>query len=401
MQTLRHAALFVLAVLALAACGREPAHPTKAPEPKTVQDVIIGVVTTAEMDENAEVTGTVKSRTSTTLSSKIVGKILVMNVREGSEVQAGQLLVELDDSDTFAQVRRAEASVREAESAIPEVDRAIAAANAARVAVEAQRELAATTLTRYQRLLDRKSVAPQEHDQVVARHKVAVADVERAAAEVQVLQARRQQVQARIETARAELASVQVMQGYAKIAAPISGVVTVKHADVGSLAAPGVPLLTLEDSRRYWLEAAVPDSQAARIRRGESLRVQIEAVGISVAAPVSEIVPTADPATRTTLVRLDLPASAGLRSGLFGRAWVPMGRRQAIRVAHEAILERGQLQGVYVIGQDNIARFRLVRIGAASQGAVEILSGLTGGELVVVAGTERVSDGVHIEGVKR
>ena len=401
MQTLRRAALLIPAILALAACGKEPVQPAKAPEPTVVRDVTVGAVTAGEVDEAAEVMGTVKSRTSTIISSKIVGRILAMHAREGGEVQAGQVLVELDDSDIAAQARRAEAGVREAESAIPEVDRAIAAVTAARTAAEAQRDMAASTLARYQRLLERKSVAPQEYDQVVARHKAAVADVDRAVAEVQALQAKREQVQARIESARADLTSVQVMQSYAKIAAPISGVVTVKHVDVGSLAAPGTPLLTLEDSRRYWLEVAVPESQAARIRPGQSLTVQVEAAGISAVAPVSEIIPVADPTSRTTLVRLDLPASSGLRSGLFGRAWVPMGRRPAIRVAREAILERGQLQGVYVIGQDNIARFRLIRTGAASHGAVEILSGLTGGELVVVAGTERVSDGARIEGLKR
>jgi membrane fusion protein, multidrug efflux system len=225
--------------------------------------------------------------------------------------------------------------------------------------------------------------------------------VERAVAETQALQAKRQQAQARIASAQADLASVQVTLGYAKIVAPISGVVTVKHADIGSLAAPGTPLLTLEDSRRYWLEAAVPESQTARIRRGQSLAVQIEAAGISTTATVSEIVPTADPATRTTLVRLDLPASASLRSGLFGRVWVPTGRRQAIRVAREAVIERGQLQGVYVVAPDNIARFRLVRTGEASRGAVEVLSGLTSGEVVVLGSTARVSDGARIEGAKR
>ncbi len=401
MQKFRYVAPLVLAFLALAACGKESAQPAKSPEPQTVRDVTVGTVVTGEVDERAEVMGTVKSRVSTTLSSKIVGKILAMHAREGSEVQTGQVLVELDASDIAAQVRRAEAGVREAESAIPEVDRAIAAANAAQVGADAQRDLAASTLTRYQRLLERKSVAPQEYDQVVARHKAAAAEVDRAVAEVQALQAKRQQIHARIESARAELASVQVMESYAKIASPISGVVTVKHADMGSLAAPGTPLLTLEDSRRYWLELAVPDSQAARIRRGQSLAVQVEAAGISTTATVSEVVPSADPTTRTTQVRLDLPASPRLRSGLFGRAWVPIGRRQAIRVAREAIVERGQLQGVYVVGQDNIARFRLVRTGPASHGAVEILSGLTSGELVVVAGTERVSDGARIEGVKR
>lgn len=403
MLTLRRTTLLVLTFLALAACGKEPAQPSKSPEPPIVRDVTVGVVTSTEVDEAAEVMGTVKSRTTTILSSKIVGRILALHVHEGSEVQAGQLLVELDDRDMAAQVRRAEAGLREAESALVEVDQAIAAAAAGRIAAEAQRDLAATTLARYQRLLDRKSVAPQEYDQVVARHKAAAADVERAAADSQAVQAKRQQVQARIEAARAELTSAQVIQGYARIAAPISGVVTTKHAEVGSLAAPGTPLLTLEDNRRYWLEAVVPESQTAGIRRGRSLPVEIEAAGISAPATVSEIVPATDPTTRTTLVRLDLPVSSRLRSGLFGRARVPVGRRQAIRVAREAIVERGQLQGVYVVGQDNTARFRLVRTGEIHQGAVEVLSGLTGGEQVVLRGTERVTDGARIqpEGVRR
>jgi RND family efflux transporter MFP subunit len=370
------------AFLVLIACGKEAAQPAKAPEPKVVRDVTVGSVTTSEVEEAAEVMGTVKSRTSTTLSSKIVGRILALHAREGSEVKAGQLLVELDDRDIAAQVRRAEAGLNEAESAIPELERAIAAAAAAQAAAEAQRDL------------------PLEYDQVAARHKTTAADVDRAIAEGQALQAKRQQVLARIESARAEVASVQVMQSYAKIVAPINGIIRVKHAEVGSLAASGSPIVTLEDNRRYWLEAVVPETQAVGIRRGQSLSVQVEAADISSTATVSEIIPAADPTTRTTLVRLDLPASPKLRSGLFGRAWVPVGRRQVIRVARQAIIERGQLQGVYVIGQDNIARYRLVRTGPEHQGAVEILSGLTSGEHIVAAGTERVTDGVRIEGVK-
>lgn len=397
MQTLRNAFPVVLALFALAACGKEPAQPVKAQEMKIVRDVPVGPVAASEVAESAEVMGTVKSRTAATLSSKIVGRVLAVHAREGSQVEAGQLLVELDDQDIAAQVHRAEAGLLEAESAVPEVDRAIAAANAARAAAEAQRDLAAATLARYRQLLERKSVAPQEYDQVVARHKAAVADVERAVAEVEALQAKRQQAQARIGAARAELRGAQVMRSYARITAPFSGVVTAKHADMGSLAAPGSPLLTLEDNRRYWLEVSVPDSQAAFIRREQALRVVVEASGLAATAAVSEIIPSADPATRTTQVRLNLPASPRLRSGLFGRAWVPVGRRQAIQIPREAIVERGQLQGVYVVGQDNVARFRLVRTGETRRNATEILAGLSEGEQVVLADTERVSDGARIE----
>lgn len=397
MTTLQRALALLLVALPLLACERESAHPPKAAEPPVVRDVTVATVAAAELDEVSEVTGTVRSRATTILSSKIVGRILALHVREGSMVQAGQLLIELEEQDIAAQIRRAEAGLREAEAAMEEVDRGIAAAAAGQAAAEAQRDLAVSTLARYQRLMDRKAVAPQEYDQVAAQQKAAAAAVDRAIAEGQAIRSKRAQILARIDTARTEIASTQVMRSYAKIAAPFAGIVTAKHTDVGGLAAPGVPLLTLEDNRRYWLEIAVPDSQVGGLKRGQSLRVAVEGAGVSGTAPISEIVPTADQATRTTLVRLDLPASPQLRSGLFGRASIPAGRRQAIQVGRAAVVERGQLQGVYVVGQDGIARFRLIRTGATREGSVEVVAGLTSGERIVTGGVERVSDGVKVQ----
>ncbi len=398
MLTLRHTAVLALLLLALSACGKEPATPAKTPEPPVVRDVTLGPVVSSEVEDAAEVTGTVKSRTAITLSSKVMGRITALHVREGSLVEAGQVLVELDDRDIAAQVRRAEAGLREAEASLPEVDRAIAAAAAARAAAEAQRDLAGSTLARYQRLLDRKSVAPQEYDQVAAKFKASNADVERSVAEGQAIQARRQQALARIDVAKAELANAQVLLDYGKIVAPWSGIVTTKFMDVGALATPGTPILTLEDNRRYWLELAVPDAQAAGIRMGQTLRLAVEAAGLATTARVGEIIPSADSSTRTTQVRLDLPSSPRLRSGLFGRGWVPVGSRKIVQVSKTAIVERGQLQGVYVVGQDRIARFRLVRSGETRGGATEILSGLTAGEQVILSGVERVTDGAPVEG---
>src|SRR5512137_196218 len=132
---------FALALIALAlvACGKDSAHPPKAAEPPVVRDVTVGAATATDLDDLAEVTGTVRSRTVTTLSSKIVGRIVAIHVREGSVVEAGQLLIELDDQDIAAQTRRAEAGFREAEAAMAEVDRGIAAAAAGQAAAEAQR----------------------------------------------------------------------------------------------------------------------------------------------------------------------------------------------------------------------------------------------------------------------
>jgi multidrug efflux pump subunit AcrA (membrane-fusion protein) len=397
----RRTVIGVLVFLVVAACGKEPAHENKPPEPPVVRGATVATVAPVETEETVEAMGTVKSRTTTTISSKIVGAVLALHVREGSQVQAGAPLVTLDDRDIATTLRRAEAGLAEAEAGQVEAERAIAAAEAARAAAEAQRELAASTLKRYQQLLERKSVAPLEYDQVAARLKAAAADVERAAAEIAALQARRAQVQSRIEGARAEIARVRVNQSYAEITAPFAGLVTVKHADVGALAAPGTPLLTLEDNRHYRLEVSVPESQGTAIRVGQPLPVSVDAADLSTKAAVSEIVPGADPSTRTIQVRLDLPASPKLRSGLFGRARIPAGRRAAIRIPQAAVVERGQLQGVYIVGPDGIARFRLIRTGAAQQGAIEVLSGLTPGEQVIVAGLEQVKDGARIEGAAR
>jgi multidrug efflux pump subunit AcrA (membrane-fusion protein) len=394
----RRSALLPLALAVLvAACRSEPPAPPKAAEPPVVRDVAVAAVQPTDVVETQEVMGSVASRTTTPISSKIVGRIQALHAREGSQVNAGQLLVELDDQDIAAQVRRAEAGLAEAQAALVEVERAIAASAAARAAAEAQRDLAEKTLARYRRLLERKSVAPLEFDQVAARHTAASAEVDRAIAEGQAVQARRQQVLARIEGVRAEIAGVGAQRQYTRIHAPIAGIVTAKHAEVGAIAAPGAPLLTLEDSQRYWLEAMVPESRIAGLRPGQSLQVSVEAAGIAGTALVREILPAADPGTRTTLARLDLPPSPRLRSGQFGRVWIPAGRRQAIRVPHQAVVERGQLEGVYAVGPDGIARFRLVRTGAERDGEIEILSGLTAGEQIVVGGVEKVRDGVRIE----
>jgi multidrug efflux pump subunit AcrA (membrane-fusion protein) len=381
--------------LPLAACHSEP--PARPAEPPVVRDVVLSPAAVTEHAEAQAAVGTVKSRTVTTLSSKLVGRIQALHVREGSRVEAGQLLVELDDRDIASQVRRAEAGLAEVEAGLAEVDRAIAAAAAARTAAEAQRDLAQATLGRYERLLERRSVAPAEFDQVSARHKAASAEVERAAAEMQAIQAKRRQALARIEAAHADIATARAQLEHARIPSPLSGMVTAKHADVGSLAAPGAPLLTIEDSRRYWLEAAVPESQVGRLRPGQLLRVAVEAASVEGTAALSEILPAADPASRTTVVRLDLPASWALRSGLFGRVWVPAGRREAIRVPRTAVLERGQLEGVYVVGSDRLARFRIIRTGAAHDGQVEVLSGLSAGEQIVVQGIDKLTDGARVE----
>jgi len=305
--------------------------------------------------------------------------------------------VQLDDRDTRAQLRKATAGVQEARDGLQEVERLLGAAGQAIAAAQAQEALALSTRTRYQTLLERRSVAPQEYDEVAARYTMAAAAVARAREEQAALVARKQQALARIAQAQADLANAEVVLGYTRITAPVAGIVVAKTVEVGGLASPGVPLYTIEEEH-YRFEASVQEAQLHKIQPGQQATIRIEALGREITAPIVEIVPAADPLSRTFTVKLDLPEEPGLRTGLYGKAQFHTGQRQVLLVPQGAIVERGQLQGVFVVAPDNITRLRLVKTGKTEAVGVEILSGLHRGERLIVEGVERVVDGSRVEG---
>jgi RND family efflux transporter MFP subunit len=218
---------------------------------------------------------------------------------------------------------------------------------------------------------------------------------------VQSLQAKRRQALARIDQAKADVAGSQVYSSYSRIAAPIDGVVVSRQADVGYMAAPGAPLLTIENVSDYRLEAAVRESQINRIHLRDQVRVQIDALGQQeLPGTVVEIVPAADPASRTYLVKISIVLPVGsqqiIRSGLYGKARFITGQMQAMTIPRKAVVERGQLTSVYVVDQSGIARTRLVQTGKIYNDRVEVLSGLREGEQIVTEGVANVNDGNRV-----
>ena len=150
---------------------------------------------------------------------------------------------------------------------------------------------------------------------------------------------------ARIEQARADVSGSQVYSRFTRIVAPINGVVVSRQADVGYMAAPGTPLLTIESGGDYRLEAAVQESQINKIQLGNPVRVQIDALGQQeLAGTVVEIVPASDPASRTYLVKISIAVPGGnqqiIRSGLYGKARFVTGQTQAITIPRQAVVER-------------------------------------------------------------
>jgi RND family efflux transporter MFP subunit len=198
--------------------------------------------------------------------------------------------------------------------------------------------------------------------------------------------------------AKAGVQQAHTTLGYTRILAPFDGLVTEKKADVGALVSPGMPIFTVEDLHRYRLEATVNETDLRYVRMGEQVPVIIDAVGDrELKGRVVEIVPAADAASRSFLVKIEVPSDPVLRSGLFGRAEFSRGERSSLLIPRTAVVERGQLQGIYVLDQNKIASLRYITLGKPSGAQVEVLAGLQAGETVIADPGDREFSGKKIE----
>ncbi|HVN03909.1 MAG TPA: efflux RND transporter periplasmic adaptor subunit [Bryobacteraceae bacterium] len=365
--------------LVLAGCGTEVHKSEPVVAPARVQTVMAA---SEQWPDTYEASGTVRARTAAAISSQVMASVREVHVQVGSRVHPGDPLVSLDARSLDADYRRAEAGRDEARQAQAEAGQALASA-------KAQLDLAKATFARMQELFDKKSISNQEFDEATAHRKAAEAAYEMAAAKVA-------QVRARIAAAEQAVEAAGVMRGYAEIRAPFAGVVTAKSVDPGSMATPGAPLMTIERDGVYRLEAAVEESRAASIRVGQPVSVNLEALDRSLEAHVSEIVPAVDAASRAYTVKIDLPAVARLRSGMFGRAVFSSGVRNVLAVPAAAVSEHGQLQSV-MVADGGYAHTRLITLGQKSGDKVEVLSGLSAGEKVVYPLPPALTDGARVE----
>src|SRR5665811_487874 len=238
-------------------------------------------------------------------------------------------------------------------------------------------------------LAAKKSISNQELDEASARLKAAQANYD-------MVRSRRTQINSKMAVVEQEIRAAGIMRDYAKLAAPFSGVVITRTAEPGNLATPGAPLLTIEQDGLYRLEASVDESKLATVRVGQAVEAVVEATDRKLNARVSEIVPSVDAASRSYLVKLDLPATPQLRTGMFGRAIFPLGVQKVVAVPLAALMERGQLQSVFVV-EDGVAHTRLVTTGRRIKDAVEVLSGLNAGERVIVPLPAGLQDGARVE----
>jgi multidrug efflux pump subunit AcrA (membrane-fusion protein) len=385
-----------LSILPLAGCSGTP-EPAKK-ENGAVRQVTLSTLRLEKVPDYYEASGNVRARNSTTLSAKMPGFVRSVLVREGQRVRAGQLLVEIDSPELGSQSARANAGATEARNAQTEIEQALLAADAGIKAAEAQSRLAQETFNRFKTLLAKDSVSRQEYDEAETRWLSAQAQLDQARRTRDSLQARKQQVEARIQQAQAEQSTAQTYLSYLKIVAPYEGVVAKRFVDPGTLAAPGLPLLTVEDYSELQLEVSVPESYRWKIDPRKPVLTSLENADISdfLSTPL-EVVTAADPATRSFAFKLSLPKSERLRSGMFGRARFPVGTRESLQVQASSLVRQGQLDGVFVGGADGRAEWRLVKIGRQTVDQLEVLSGLKEGDRIVVNPPTGLSAGDRLE----
>lgn len=372
------------AVLVIALAGLTVACSSdekKKPDESAVEVSVLPATQTA-IGGSYETVGVIRSRTRSDVAARMIGDVRRVFVDEGDFVRAGQLLVEIDGREPAAAMERAEA-------ATSEVSHALEGARAAKAAASANAAVAAATWERYQKLEERRSVSRQEIEEVEARYKAAKAEELRAEQALQQMVARGAQ-------ARAETSAARTQHSYARVTAPISGYVTARRVDAGDQAVPGMLLVTIEESGRFEVQASVEEGRAATLRAGDRVAVEVPVLKSRIDGTVRQVSPALDDASRSSLVKIDLPANPDLRSGLFARVAFAGASREAIAVPKQAVVRLGQLTAVWVAGDDSTAHFRLVTLGKENGDQVEILSGLARGERIIVSPLDGLSDGRRI-----
>jgi len=352
-------ALYPVMILALligllAACkGKSPEEAVRRP---VVDGVKIVVVAPSVVDEVYETTGNVRSDRESLVASRVMGVVTSVLVQEGDAVKAGQLLLTIDDRDAS---QRAQAAGMALESA------------------KQNKLLSETTWRRYKNLYDEKALSRQEMDQVETQKNVAQSEYERA--------------KAMADEARTH-------QSFTRVKSPVSGRVTQKRIEAGSMASPGMPLLVIEESGSFYVEAAVDERLRDKIKAGMEAELLADSAGLSQRTTVRQVLTSIDPLSRTFVIKID-PGSLAARSGLFVRVRIPVGKKEALAVSSGAIVQKGQLTGVYAVDDHRgTVTYRLIRTGPSYAGHTEVLSGLVAGDRVITEGVERAQDGGVIAG---
>lgn len=320
-----------------------------------------------EVPEAIQAVGTVRSRTQTQLASQVTARIESMSVRAGDRVARGQILVRLDDQALRSRLDQARKTLEASRSRAAQSTQAIAAA-------QAGFDTAKSRYERMRQMLESGAVSVQDMEQAEAAYLQAKAGLQ---------QAKDGQSGARSDAAGAEemLEEARITLEYAVIRAPEAGEVVKRLAEPGDMAWAGRPLLELHAGQSLQLEALVQESLVTRVGLGQELLVRIDALDRDLSGRIEEIVPSADPASRTFVVKAALESGSGVLPGMFGRLFIPLGQKTALVAPEASVVRVGQLEAVWVRTDDAWSRVQVTTGRLLPEGR-EVLSGLEPGDVV-------------------
>jgi RND family efflux transporter MFP subunit len=328
------------------------------PDQKPVASAVPGSLADYDTDEvhpvdqpyYAEAIGTLKAASRTAISARVMAEIKSIEVRAGDMVEKGDPLVELDREAMQRRLLQAKAELAAAEAAVDQTE---------------------GEYSRAQKLIeaDPGAITDQQLKQAIYQYETA---------------------KAKRSGAEEALAEAEVLLSYTQISAPKAGTVVERLAEPGDVAQPGIPLLELYDPTSLRLEVPVMESLAITLKEGDELRVKIDALdNKEFLATVDEIVPQAEAASRSLMVKVKLPPSPELIEGMFGRLMIPAGVRRHLCLNAASIERIGQLEFVYVVAEDGKPERRFIKTGRYGRpDRVEVLSGLKANETVLIKAKE-------------
>jgi len=292
------------------------------------------------------------------ISTRMMGYITAVHVNIGDKVKKGQPLIDINNTDLEAKKSQAMSGVKQAES----------------IFLNAQRDM-----ERYEVLYEQKSASQKEFDDVQTQYNIA---------------------KAQLESARQGQREVEAMLSYSNISAPFNGVITSKSVNLGDMARPGQPLLSIEAPGNFVAISMVPESIIAHIHQQDSVKVIVKSNGTSLKGTISEISTSSQNSGGQYLVKIKLtiPKEITLYSGMFIAVEFPSDQlsNSRITVPKSAIVSKGELQGIYTVSSSNTALLRWLKLGREYGDQIEVLSGLSEGESYIVSAEGKLFNGVKL-----
>lgn len=352
----RRFGLIALCIVSLAGCSQEPQSVDASSSPDTTKAIVVEtrIVSTSKVPLKAVVPGAVVPDQKANIASRMMGYIERLDVEVGDQVEQGQLLFKIDARDVQNQIIKAQSGFQQARASLKD---------------------ASADYKRFAKLYQEKAVSKQQFEKMRLQYNVAQENL--AAAEAGLKQAKDQ-------------------LNYANVKAPFSGVIIEKMASEGSLAAPGNPVVVMENLASLSVQTQVSNDLYAVLRVGDKAQVKIDGISQPFEGTIYTLVSSADPQTRTHKVKLSLPNINDVNSGTFARVSFTRGERETFMLPRSAIVKRAGIEGVFIVEQGK-SYFHMVRLGATLGDQVEVQSGLIAGEKVVIASEQGLMNGDLVE----